>query len=132
MSVFDDSDCLDRVGSALAGMAGLAGAAGLAAGSVAVGGGLLAIACAGRAAMLGRLKNKESNADHVLELFIEQFKNSWQEWSGHSPSATRSPEDLESAAKCFEEYFIVDDMVRRLPSAHHANTGDERLADKGA
>ena len=112
MSVFNDSDCLDRVGAVIAGVAGVAGTV---VGGAAVGGGLLAAACAGRAALIGRLDAKSADAAHVTGEFIEQFKGNWEEWSALSPSATRKPEDLKSAALSFEEYFNTGDP-RSLPS----------------
>lgn len=57
MSFFNDSDCLDRIGVVIAGIAGVAGTV---VGGAAVGGGLLAAACAGRAVLLGRLGGPKS------------------------------------------------------------------------
>ena len=114
MSIFNDTDCLDRIGVVIAGIAGVAGTV---VGGAAVGGGLLAAACAGRAMLLGRLEVKSADAEHVIDEFIEEFKENWESWSNLSASATRKPEDLESAALSFEEYF-KDGDPQALPSAN--------------
>lgn len=85
-------------------------------GGASTGVGLLTAACAGKAALQGRLDAKNTDVAHVISEFIERFKGSWEEWSQLSPSATRKPEDLHSAALSFEEYFNAGDL-RSLPSA---------------
>ncbi len=109
MGVFKDSDFLDRMGTVIAGVAGVAGTA---AGGVAVGGSLLAAAFSGKAALQGRLEAKSSDASHVIGEFIEQFRDNWEAWSEFSSK----PEDLQSAALSFEEYFKAGDE-HSVPSA---------------
>ena len=107
MSSLLNPGCLDRLAAALSGIAGVAGVAGVTgAHDLAIGAGLLGIACSGGAELGARLEAATPEATRHLNEFVSVLRDSWSDWTNYlSQEKGYAESDLEVAAAVFDRYF---------------------------